>query len=102
MIDGVSSLNGTQHTIIPDRIVAATLMSAAAVTQSKITLKGIVQSHLGTVIPVLEEAGCKIRSSGGNLTISAPQNFRLSELFVQCRIPVFLPMLKHLLWQLQA
>lgn len=102
VIDGVSSLNGTQHTIIPDRIVAATLMSAAAVTQSKITLKGIVQSHLGTVIPVLEEAGCKIRSSGGNLTISAPQNFRLSELFVQCRIPVFLPMLKHLLWQLQA
>ena len=73
VIDGVSSLNGTQHTIIPDRIVAATLMSAAAVTQSKITLKGIVQSHLGTVIPVLEEAGCKIRSSGGNLTISAPQ-----------------------------
>ena len=62
VIDGVSSLNGTQHTIIPDRIVAATLMSAAAVTQSKITLKGIVQSHLGTVIPVLEEAGCKIRS----------------------------------------
>ena len=74
VIDGVSSLNGTQHTIIPDRIVAATLMSAAAVTQSKITLKGIVQSHLGTVtFRSFEEAGCKIRSSGGNLTISAPQ-----------------------------
>ena len=56
VIDGVSELTAAQHTMIPDRIVAATLLSAAAVTQSKITLKGIVQS-----------------SVGGNLTISAPQ-----------------------------
>ena len=32
-----------------------------------------MQSHLCTVIPVLEEAGCRIRTSGGNLAISAPQ-----------------------------
>ena len=73
VIDGVSELTAAQHTMIPDRIVAATLLSAAAVTQSKITLKGIVQSHLGAVMPVLEEAGCRLRSVGGNLTISAPQ-----------------------------
>ncbi len=78
VVDGVSSLSGTQHTVIPDRIVVATLMAAAAATQSKITLKGIVQSHLGTVIPVLEEAGCKIKCSSGNLTISLAQ--RLSAL----------------------
>ena len=73
VIDGVSSLSGVSHTIIPDRIVAATLMSAAAVTYSDITIKGIIQSHLGTVIPVLEEAGCKIRCSGSTLSIKAPQ-----------------------------
>ena len=38
VIEGVSSLCGSVHTIIPDRIVAATLMSCAAVTGSKIIL----------------------------------------------------------------
>lgn len=78
VIDGVSSLSGVQHTIIPDRIVAATLMAAAAVTGSQITLNGIIYSHLGAVIPVLEDAGCRIKCGGGSLTITAPQ--RLSSL----------------------
>lgn len=78
VVDGVSSLSGVQHTIIPDRIVAATLMAAAAVTGSQITLNGIVQAHLGAVIPVLEEAGCRIKCGGGSLTITAPH--RLSSL----------------------
>ena len=73
VIDGVTSLNGVQHTIIPDRIVAATLMACAAVTGSKITLKGIIQSHLASVIPIFEDAGCKIRCSSGNLEITSPQ-----------------------------
>lgn len=38
VIEGVSSLCGSVHTIIPDRIVAATLMSCAAVTGSKLYL----------------------------------------------------------------
>lgn len=73
VIDGVKSLKGVSHTIIPDRIVAATLMSAAAVTGSQITLNGIIQSHLGAVIPVLEEAGCNIKCSGTTLSIAGPQ-----------------------------
>lgn len=76
VIDGVSSLKGSQHTIIPDRIVAATLMSCAAVTGSSITLKGIVSSHLASIIPVFEEAGCKIKCSGGNMKFSAPHKLK--------------------------
>ena len=52
VIDGVPSLHGAAHTIIPDRIVAATLMSCAAVTGSALTLRGVVSSHLGAVLPV--------------------------------------------------
>lgn len=78
VIDGVHSLNGTQHSIIPDRIVAATLMSCAATTGSEVTLKGIVTGHLASVIPVFEEAGCIVTSSEGNLKFSAPQ--RLSSM----------------------
>lgn len=73
VIDGVNSLEGCHHSIIPDRIVAATLMSCAAVTGSEITLKGIISSHLASVIPVFEEAGCKIRCKDGEMKFTAPQ-----------------------------
>lgn len=72
VIDGVKSLNGTSHSIIPDRIVAATLMSAAAVTNSKIILKDIIQGHLGSVISVFEEAGCDIKCKDGVMKFNSP------------------------------
>ena len=72
VIDGVSSLNGACHTIIPDRIAAATLMTCAAVTGSAITLTDIVASHLSSVIPVFEEAGCTVICRDGELALRAP------------------------------
>ncbi len=76
VIEGVTSLNSVSHSIIPDRIVASTLLACAAVTNSKILLDGIVCSHLASVIPVFEEAGCKIRCTTGKLEISAPERLR--------------------------
>ena len=37
VIEGVKSLSGTEHTVIPDRIAAATYMGAAAITQGSNT-----------------------------------------------------------------
>lgn len=75
-IQGVSSLGSANHSIIPDRIVAATLMACAAVTGSRITLDGVVCSHLASIIPVFEEAGCKIRCSGGKLKFTAAEKLK--------------------------
>ncbi len=72
VIDGVKELHAVEHTVIPDRIVAATLMSAAAATGSEITLTGVIQSHLGAVISAFDEMGCEIHSSGGELEFKAP------------------------------
>lgn len=71
-IDGTERLHGTQHAIIPDRIVAATYMAAAAVTGGELTLEHVVPAHLSSIIPVFEEAGCCIRNNGNTLMISAP------------------------------
>lgn len=71
VIDGVNELNAVEHCIIPDRIVAATLMSCCAVTHSDIYLKGLVQNHLNSITPVFEEAGCKIRFDKGDMHFSA-------------------------------
>lgn len=73
IIEGVSRLKGCTHAVIPDRIVAATLMSAAAITGSKITLDHIVMSHLSAVTPVFEQCGCELIFKEGKLTIVSPR-----------------------------
>lgn len=76
VIDGVERLSGTEHTVIPDRIVAATYMAAAAVTRGNIRLKEVVPAHLGPVLPAFEEAGCDISLGGRELTVSAPPKLK--------------------------
>lgn len=76
VIDGVERLSGTEHTVIPDRIVAATYMAAAAVTRGNITLKDVIPAHLGSVLPAFEEAGCDISLGGRELTVSAPPKLK--------------------------
>ncbi len=72
VVHGVDSLSGAVHCIIPDRIVAATYMSAAAVTGGSITLKGVMASHLVATTAVFKSAGCEIKQSGRDITINAP------------------------------
>lgn len=59
-IDGVESLGGAQHTIIPDRIETGTFMVAAAITGGEIEIKSCRPEHLTAVIAKLREAGVEI------------------------------------------
>lgn len=59
-IDGVESLGGAEHTIIPDRIETGTFMVAAAITGGEIEIKSCRPEHLGSVIAKLREAGVDI------------------------------------------
>ncbi|WP_437202775.1 UDP-N-acetylglucosamine 1-carboxyvinyltransferase [Planctomicrobium sp. SH664] len=61
VIHGVSSLRAVHHTIIPDRIEAATLMIAAAITRGSITLTGVRLDHLESVLDLLQEIGVQVR-----------------------------------------
>lgn len=89
VIDGVEELFAVSHNIIPDRIVAATLMSSAAVTKGEITLRGVIQSHLSSVIPVFEETGCKVKVKDGDLTVTAPDRLRAMPLIRTMPYPGF-------------
>lgn len=75
-IEGVAELHGTEHTVIPDRIIAATYMAAAAVTRGNVILRDIIPSHLAPVIGTFEQAGCDVVSDGRNLKITAPPRLR--------------------------
>lgn len=72
-IHGVDKLHGTTHTIIPDRIVAATYMSAAAITGSKLNLSHIMPSHMVAILHTFRESGCDISVKGKALTVTAPK-----------------------------
>ncbi len=71
-IHGVENLSGTEHSIIPDRIVAATYMSCAAVTGGKIKINSVMPSHMVSILSVFRESGCSIDISGKSLNLTAP------------------------------
>ena len=64
-IVGVDELHTAQHTVIPDRIEAATLLIAAAITGGSIRVENIEASHLTSVIEVLREIGVSIELQPG-------------------------------------
>lgn len=72
-IYGVKKLCSAEHCIIPDRIVAATFMSAAAITGGCITLNNVMPSHLVSVISVFRDTGCDVSVQGRSMKIEAPR-----------------------------
>lgn len=72
-VHGVERLHGTTHSIIPDRIVAATYMSAAAITGGSLALTHIMPSHMVALLHTFRESGCDISVKGKALTITAPK-----------------------------
>lgn len=72
-IEGVSCLHGTEWTPMPDRIVAGTLLAAAAVTGGEITLTNAPESDMVAVTAKLREMGCRIAEVPGRIVLSAPQ-----------------------------
>ena len=59
-IEGVESLGGAEHTIIPDRIETGTFIVAAAITGGELEIKNCVPGHLAPVIEKLRAAGVEI------------------------------------------
>ncbi|MBQ8795855.1 MAG: UDP-N-acetylglucosamine 1-carboxyvinyltransferase [Clostridia bacterium] len=76
VIEGREHFYGCCHSIIPDRIVAATLMSASAVTGSEIILDSVIKSHLDAIIPCFEQAGCDVKFDKQKMKINSPKRLK--------------------------
>jgi UDP-N-acetylglucosamine 1-carboxyvinyltransferase len=57
VIDGVESLQGCFHEIIPDRIEAATYIIMAAAMADDMTVENIIPQHLEAILSKLDEIG---------------------------------------------
>lgn len=71
-INGVKELKGAEHTVIPDRIEAATYMVAAAMTKGDITIENVMMEHLKPVVAKLKEAGCEIIETDNAVRVIGP------------------------------
>lgn len=68
-IRGGRALHPGEHTVMPDRIVCATLLSAVAAAGGEAEVLGTDYRQLSTVTAVLAEAGCRIHSGGDYISI---------------------------------
>ena len=70
-IEGVRSLRGAEHTIMPDRIETGTYLAAAAATRGRIRLHGAAPETLDATLEKLREAGARIRIEGSTVELEA-------------------------------
>ncbi|MEE8367797.1 MAG: UDP-N-acetylglucosamine 1-carboxyvinyltransferase [Thermoanaerobaculia bacterium] len=68
-IEGVDVLHGATHSIIPDRIEAATYLVGAALTKGDVTLQNIVPADLAPLLEKLADAGCQVEDQGNTLRV---------------------------------
>src|SRR5712692_1364581 len=72
-IEGVAGLRPADHSILPDRIEAGTLLVAAAITEGNVLVRGAQPQHLDAVIQKLRQAGCEITSETNGLRCKGPK-----------------------------
>ena len=70
-IYGVKGLHSIEHSVIPDRIGAATFMSAAAVTGGDILINNVNCRHICAITDAFSEMGCDIKQSANSLRIKS-------------------------------
>ncbi|MBL6661744.1 MAG: UDP-N-acetylglucosamine 1-carboxyvinyltransferase, partial [Flavobacteriaceae bacterium] len=70
-IEGVQSLKGTDHTVLPDMIEIGSWVGLAAMTQSEITIKNVRWEYLGQLPNVFRKLGITLEKRGDDLFVPA-------------------------------
>ena len=93
VIDGVEELSAANHTVIPDRIEAGTLLMAAAITGGDVVVENLRADHLVVVLNLLREMGVRLdlmrESSGVAKTLTpspSPGGRGEQEPAIACRV----------------
>ncbi|MHA7830000.1 MAG: UDP-N-acetylglucosamine 1-carboxyvinyltransferase [Flagellimonas sp.] len=71
-IEGVDSLGGTEHTMLPDMIEIGSWIGLAAMTQSELTIKNVSWDDLGQIPTVFRKLGINLERKGDDIFI--PKN----------------------------
>jgi UDP-N-acetylglucosamine 1-carboxyvinyltransferase len=75
-IEGVEELSPVDHTVIPDRIEAATYLAAVAVAGGEISLDGARPDHMDMFLKKLGDMGVRVAPSSEGLWASSRSRLR--------------------------
>jgi UDP-N-acetylglucosamine 1-carboxyvinyltransferase len=75
-IEGVETLTGRAHTVIPDRIEAGTFILAGAITNGDLTVANARADHLLAVVDKLREIGVHVETAGDGLAVGTDRFLR--------------------------
>ena len=74
-IEGVDSLSGSTHKILPDMIEIGNFIGLAAITKSEITIKNVSYENLGIIPSVFKKLGIKIERQGDDIYVPSQEKY---------------------------
>lgn len=74
-IEGVKSLGGTSHRMLPDMIEVGSFIGMAAITQSEITIKDVAYRELGIIPECFRRLGIKLEQRGDDIFVPAQESY---------------------------
>ncbi|WP_017756627.1 UDP-N-acetylglucosamine 1-carboxyvinyltransferase [Calidifontibacillus oryziterrae] len=79
-IEGVESLHGCQHTIIPDRIEAGTYLILAVAKGDGVLIDNVIPQHLESLIAKLREMGASIKINDDQIFVSKVRRLEMVDI----------------------
>lgn len=76
-IEGVESLHGCLHTVLPDMIEVGSFIGMAAMTGSEITIKNVSYDNLGIIPESFRRLGIKMEQRGDDLFIPEQDHYQI-------------------------
>ncbi|WP_226065396.1 UDP-N-acetylglucosamine 1-carboxyvinyltransferase [Kaistella polysaccharea] len=78
-IEGVKSLRGTEHTMLPDMVEIGSWIGLAAMTKSEITIKNVNWSELGVIPNTFKKLGIQLEKRGDDIFVPAQENYKIQK-----------------------
>jgi UDP-N-acetylglucosamine 1-carboxyvinyltransferase len=76
-VEGVSSLHGCQHRILPDMIEIGSWIGLAAMTRSEITIKNVSWENLGLIPETFRKLGITLEKLGDDIYIPRQESYEI-------------------------
>jgi len=82
-IEGVDELQPVEHSIIPDRIEAGTLLVAAAITRGDVLVRDCLPEHLDAVLAKLRASGVEVTADGDGIRVRSKGELKPADISTQ-------------------
>ncbi len=77
VIEGVETLGGTEHRLLPDMIEIGSFIGLAAMTKSEITIKDAGVQHLGIIPEKFQQLGIQFDIQGDDIYIPSQESYTI-------------------------